>query len=45
MITLQYNHDYFHDYFHEYPLSNLKVTSMESLGVILIVLRCHYLVF
>ena len=34
MITLEYNHDYFHDYFTEYPVSNIKVTFMESLGVI-----------
>ena len=35
-ITLQCNHDYFHDYFHEYPVSNIKATFMESLGVILV---------
>ena len=40
-ITLQCNHDYFHDYFHEYPVSNIKATFMESLGVILVVLLCH----
>ena len=33
MITLEYNHDYFHDYVTEYPVSNIKVTFMESLGV------------
>ena len=27
-ITLEYNHDYFN----EYPVSNIKVTFMESLG-------------
>ena len=40
-ITLQCNHDYFHDYFHEYPVSNIKATFMESLGVILVLLLCH----
>ena len=51
-ITLQYtrvrvrllynvNHDYFHDYFNEYPVSNIKATFMESLGVILVLLLCH----
>ena len=30
-ITLQCNHDYFN----EYPVSNIKATFMESLGVIL----------
>ena len=40
-ITLQYKHDYFHDYFNEYPISNIKVTFMESLGVILVLLLCH----
>ena len=48
-ITLECNHDYFHDYlhdyFHEYPVSNIKATFMESLGVILFLLLCHYLVF
>ena len=34
-ITLEYKHDYFHDYFNEYPVS------MESLGVILVLLLCH----
>ena len=38
-ITLKYNHDYVN----EYPVSNIKATFMESLGVIL--LLCHYLVF
>ena len=42
-ITLECNHDYFHDYFNEYPVSTVKVTSMES-GVILFLL-CQYLVF
>ena len=37
-ITLQYKHDYFHDYFNEYPVSNIKATFMESLGVILVLL-------
>ena len=37
-ITLQCNHDYFHDYFNEYPVSNIKATFMESLGVILVLL-------
>ena len=35
------NHDYFHDYFNEYPVSNIKATFMESLGVILVLLLCH----
>ena len=39
-ITLECNHDYFHDY-HEYPVSNIKATFMESLGVILVLLLCH----
>ena len=39
-ITLECKHDYFHDYFNEYPVSNIKATFMESLGVILVVL-CH----
>ena len=37
MITLQYKHDYFN----EYPVSNIKATFMESLGVILVLLLCH----
>ena len=41
MITLQCNHDYFQDYFNEYPVSNIKATFMESLGVILVLLLCH----
>ena len=45
MITLECNHGYFHDYFIEYPVSNIKTTFMESLGVILVLLLCHYLVF
>ena len=45
MIILEYNHDYFHDYFNEYPVSNIKATSMESVGVILFLLLCHYLLF
>ena len=40
-ITLKSNHDYFHDYFNEYPVSNIKATVMESLGVILVLLFCH----
>ena len=40
-ITLECNHDYFN----EYPVSNIKVTFIESLGVILFLLLCHYLVF
>ena len=36
-ITLQYKHDYFN----EYPVSNIKATFMESLGVILVLLLCH----
>ena len=32
-ITLECNHDYFHDYFNEYPVSNIKATFVESLGV------------
>ena len=36
-ITLECNHDYFH----EYPVSNIKATFMESLGVILVLLLCH----
>ena len=48
-ITLDCNHDYciywyFHDYFNEYPVSTVKVTSMES-GVIHFLLLCQYLVF
>ena len=39
--TLECNHDYFHDYFNEYPVSNIKATFMESLGVILVLLLCH----
>ena len=41
MITLEYKHDYFHDYFNEYPVSNIKATFVESLGVILVLLLCH----
>ena len=44
-ITLECNHDYSHDYFNEYPVSTVNVTSMESLGAILFLLLCHYLVF
>ena len=44
-ITLECNHDYFHDYFIEYPVSNIKTTFIESLGVILVLLLWHYLVF
>ena len=33
-ITFECNHDYFHDYFNEYPVSNIKATFLESLGVI-----------
>ena len=40
-ITLECNHDYFHDYFNEYPVSNIKATFMEFLGVILVLLLCH----
>ena len=40
-ITLECNHDYFHDYFNEYPVSNIKVTFMQSLGVILVLLLFH----
>ena len=40
-ITLECNHDYFHDYFNEYPVSNIKATFMESLGVILVLLLCN----
>ena len=40
-ITLECKHDYFHDYFHEYPISNIKATFMESLGVIIVLLLCH----
>ena len=36
-ITLQCNHDYFN----ECPVSNIKATFMESLGVILVLLLCH----
>ena len=39
-ITLECNHDYFHDYFNECPVSSIKATFMESLGVILVLL-CH----
>ena len=45
MIILEYNHEYFHDYFNEYPVSNIKATFMESLGVIVVLLLCHYLLF
>ena len=41
MITLECKHDYFHDYFNECPVSNIKATFMESLGVILVLLLCH----
>ena len=44
-ITLECNHDYFHYYFNEHPISNKNATFMESLGVILFLLLCHYLVF
>ena len=40
-IALKCNHDYFHDYFNEYPVSNIKATFVESLGVILVLLLCH----
>ena len=40
-ITLEYKHDYFHDYFSEYPVSNIKATFMESLGVTVVLLLCH----
>ena len=40
-VTLECKHDYFHDYFNEYPVSNIKATFMESLGVILVLLLCH----
>ena len=40
-ITLECNHDYFHDYFNEHPVSNIKATFIESLGVILVLLLCH----
>ena len=36
-VTLECNHDYFN----EYPVSNIKATFMESLGVILVLLLCH----
>ena len=35
-ITLECKHDCFHGYFNEYPVSNIKATFMESLGVILV---------
>ena len=35
--TIEYKHDYFHDYFNEYPVSNIKATFMESLGVAVVV--------
>ena len=41
--VLEYKYDYFQDYFNEYPVSNIKATFMESLGVILFLLLCHYL--
>ena len=41
LSTRTRNHDYFHDYFNEYPVSNIKATFMESLGVILVLLLCH----
>ena len=37
-ITLEYKHDYFN----EYHVSNIKATFMESLGVIVVLLLCHY---
>ena len=43
--VLEYKYDYLQDYFNEYPVSNIKATFMESLGVILFLLLCHYLVF
>ena len=30
-----------YEYFNEYPVSNIKATFMESLGVILVLLLCH----
>jgi hypothetical protein len=51
--VLEYEYDYFtmysstitlecnHDYFNECPVSNIKATFMESLGVILVLLLCH----
>ena len=45
MITLECNHYYFHDYFNDYRVSTITATSMESLGVNLFLLLCHYLVF
>ena len=41
IITLECKHDYFHDYFNEHPVSNIKASFMESLGVILVLLLCH----
>ena len=41
-ITLECYHDYFHDYFIEYPVSNIKTTFMEFLGVILVLLLCEF---
>ena len=41
MIILEYNHDYFN----EYPVFNIKATFMESVGVNLCLMMCHYLVF
>ena len=38
-ITLECNHDFFNDYFNEYPVSNIKATFMESLGVILVLYK------
>ena len=43
-VRLLYNileYEYEYDYFNEYPVSNIKVTFMESLGVILVLLLCH----
>ena len=39
-ITLECKHDCFHDYFNEYPVSNIKATFVEPLGVILVLLFC-----
>ena len=46
-ITLECNQDYFHDYYYEYPnpVSTVKVTFLESKGVLLFLSLCHYLVF
>ena len=42
-ITLECNRDYFNEC--RNPVSAIKTTSLESLGVVLVLWLCHYLVF